>query len=131
VGACWRNPERVCEGTAEMSLFEQASIKVERTRELEELKGSITRVFAPQKVQKFLERLQSKGIRIRDWDAILAQQALDREDEALAKSGSSAQALYQALSMSDQAQMREFYLSRIEEVDEALRHRFKRIYQYY
>jgi hypothetical protein len=114
-----------------MSLFEQASIKVERTRELEELKGSITRVFAPQKVQKFLERLQSKGIRIRDWDAILAQQALDREDEALAKSGSSAQALYQALSMSDQAQMREFYLSRIEEVDEALRHRFKRIYQYY
>jgi len=39
--------------------------------------------------------------------------------------------LYQALPLSDQAQMREFYLSQLETVDIALRHKFKKLYQYY
>ena len=33
--------------------------------------------------------------------------------------------------VSDQAQMREFYLSKLETVDQALRHKFKKLYQYY
>ena len=59
------------------------------------------------------------------------------EDVAVAsKSGSpdsklSAWQLYQALPLSDQAQMREFYLSKLETVDTALRHKFKKLYQYY
>jgi hypothetical protein len=114
-----------------MTGFEQATIKVEKTKEFEELKAAISRVFDPQKVEQFLKRVLSNGVRIRDWDALVAKRALDRADETLAKSGKTSQALYQALSLSDQAQMREFYLSRIEEVDEALRHKFKKIYQYY
>ncbi len=43
----------------------------------------------------------------------------------------SAAQLYQALPVSDQAQMREFYLSKLEGVDMALRHKFKKLYQYY
>jgi hypothetical protein len=43
----------------------------------------------------------------------------------------SAWQLYQALPLSDQAQMREFYLSKLETVDIALRHKFKKLYQYY
>jgi hypothetical protein len=35
------------------------------------------------------------------------------------------------LTVSDQAQIREFYLSRIEEIDADLRHKFKKLYQYY
>ena len=50
-------------------------------------------------------------------------------DDTLAKSG--AQKLYQALTVSDQAQMREFYLSRVEEVDSALRTKFQQLYRYY
>jgi hypothetical protein len=42
-----------------------------------------------------------------------------------------AQQLYQGLPVSDQAQMREFYLSKLEGVDIALRHKFKKLYQYY
>jgi hypothetical protein len=42
-----------------------------------------------------------------------------------------AQELYQSLTLSDQAQMREFYLSKLEGVDSALRHKFKKLYQYY
>ncbi len=39
--------------------------------------------------------------------------------------------LYQALTVSDQAQMREFYLSKIEEIEPTLRHKFRKLYQYY
>jgi hypothetical protein len=39
--------------------------------------------------------------------------------------------LYAALPVSDQAQMKEFYLSRVEEVDSALRTKFQKLYQYY
>jgi hypothetical protein len=39
--------------------------------------------------------------------------------------------LYKALTLSDQAQMREFYLSKLEGVEVALRHKFKKLYQYY
>ena len=114
-----------------MAGFEKAIIRVENEKDFDELKSAITRVFAAQNVEKFLSRLQGDGIRIRDWDAILNKRALERSDEGLAKSGTTAQQRYQALSLSDQAQMREFYLSRIEEVEEALRHKFKKIYQYY
>ena len=33
--------------------------------------------------------------------------------------------------LSDQAQMREFYLSKLETVEQAMRHKFRKLYQYY
>jgi hypothetical protein len=42
-----------------------------------------------------------------------------------------APASYGSLTLSDEAQMREFYLSKIEEIEPALRTRFKKLYQYY
>jgi hypothetical protein len=39
--------------------------------------------------------------------------------------------LYQGLPVSDQAQIRELYLSRIEQVDRVLRERFSKLYRYY
>jgi hypothetical protein len=53
------------------------------------------------------------------------------EEVAGAKSELDALALYEGLPLSDQAQMREFYLSKLEAVDVGLRHRFKKLYQYY
>jgi hypothetical protein len=43
----------------------------------------------------------------------------------------SARGLYQELTLTDQGQMREFYLSKLEGVEEALRHKFKKVFQYY
>ena len=43
----------------------------------------------------------------------------------------SARQLYASLTLSDQAQMRELYLSKLETVDITLRHKFKKLYQYY
>ena len=111
--------------------FEQATIKVEKETEFEELRSAIDRAFNPARVETFLRSLQGSGIRVRDWDSVLAKRIIERTDESLAKSEETALSLYQALSVSDQAQLREFYLSRIEGVDLALRTRFQKLYRYY
>ena len=111
--------------------FEQAIIRVEREAEFEELKGAIVRAFAPEKVETLLKQVRSAGRRVRDFEGILAKRVLEKADEVLAKSGKTAESLYGSLSLSDQAQMREFYLSKLEEVAPELRARFQKLYQYY
>ena len=105
--------------------FEQAAIKVEKTQEFSKLQARIEEAFAPARVEQFLKQMDRKRIRIRDFDGVVAQRVLDA-DEA-----QNSQQLYQSLTLSDQAMMREFYLSKIEEVDRSLRHKFKKLYQYY
>ena len=51
-------------------------------------------------------------------------------DSTLASKAGAARSLYESLPVSDQAQLREFYLSKIEEVEPALRARFHKVYQY-
>ena len=105
--------------------FEQAAIKVEKAQEFARLQAAIEQAFAAEKVERFLKQIDRKGIRIREFDAVLAQRIFDGE------TAQNSQQLYQSLTLSDQAQMREFYLSKIEKVDTALRHQFKKLYQYY
>ena len=107
--------------------FEQAAIRVEKEAEFAELKRAVESAFQPEHVERFLKLLERKSIRVRDFEAVLASRAL----EEAARSSAKAWALYQALTVSDQAQMRELYLSKLETVDQALRHRFKKLYQYY
>jgi hypothetical protein len=107
--------------------FEQAAIKVQKTQEFARLQGAIEQAFLPGKVERFLKQLDRKGIRVRDFDALLAQRVLEGFGEARLD----ALQLYQSLPLSDQAQMRELYLSKLEGVDIALRHKFKKLYQYY
>ena len=107
--------------------FEQAAIKVQKEREFAKLQAAVEQAFLPEKVVRFLKQLDRKGIRVRDLDAILAQRVL----EAFGEAGLNAQQLYDALGVSDQALMREFYLSKLETVEQALRHKFKKLYQYY
>ena len=111
--------------------FEQAVIKVDKEAQFAELKASIERVFVPGSVERYLKWMASEGIRIRNFEGVLEKQALEHVDGELKKGGKSAQELYQELTVSDQGQLREFYLSKLEQVDVAVRHRFRRIYQYY
>ncbi len=108
--------------------FEQATIKVEKEREFGELKSALEQVFAADRVAKYLKKLDGRGIRIRDIDRVLVANVID--DVAGSKSGT-ARSLYEALTVSDQAQMRELYLFKIEEVEPALRAKFNKLYQYY
>ncbi len=108
--------------------FEQAAIKVEKEQEFEQLKDVITRAFRSETVETFLKRLSSSGLRIRNWDAVLAEGVFERLERAPARSMTR---LYEALTISDRAQIRELYLFRVEEVDPALRTKFHKVYQYY
>jgi hypothetical protein len=107
--------------------FEQAAIKIEKQQEFARLQAAIVQAFLPEKAERFLKQLDRKGIRVRDFDAVLAQRLL----EGFGDAGLNAKQLYESLTLSDQAQMREFYLSKLEGVDVALRHKFKKLYQYY
>ncbi|MGB8987531.1 MAG: hypothetical protein WCC37_13105, partial [Candidatus Sulfotelmatobacter sp.] len=109
--------------------FEQATIKVQKEAEFAKLQAAVERAFLPEKAERFLKQLDRKGIRVRDFDGVLTARAL--EDAVGSKAELSASQLYQALPVSDQAQMREFYLSKLEGIDAALRHKFKKLYQYY
>jgi len=108
-------------------VFEQAAIKVEKEKEFEDLKAAINRVFAPENAHKFLKHVASAGLRIRDFDGVLRKRVLERARG----SGQSAKDLYAALSVTDQAQMKEFYLFKVEEVGPELRAKYQKIYQYY
>jgi hypothetical protein len=105
--------------------FEQAAIKVEKAQEYARLQAAVEQAFLPDKVERFLKQMDRKGIRIRDFDGVLAQRVLDGE------TAQNSQQLYQVLTVSDQAQMREFYLSKLEAVEPSLRHKFRKLYQYY
>ena len=108
--------------------FEQATIKVEKEKEFEELKAAINRAFASEVVEKYLKRVVRAGLRIRDFDSVLAKGVLERVG---ALAGTKAKSLYEALTVTDRAQMKEFYLSKIEEVGPELRAKYQKIYQYY
>jgi hypothetical protein len=109
--------------------FQQTVIRVEKEKEFEELKGAIKRALDSGRVEGFLKRVRKSGARVRDLEVILARGAFEKVDATLAKLG--AQKLYQALTVSDQAQMREFYLSKVEEVEPGLRTKFQQLYRYY
>ena len=105
--------------------FEQAAIKIEKAQEFARLQAAIEQAFLPDKVERFLKQMDRKGIRIRDFDALLAQRVLDGD------TAQNSQQLYQSLALTDQAQIRELYLSKLEGIDSALRYKFKKLYQYY
>jgi hypothetical protein len=111
--------------------FEQATIRVEKETQFAELKSAIERAFSSQNVEKLLKRLDSRSIRIRDFDNVLEKKAIEQVDATLRQTGKTAKGLYLELTLTDQAQMREFYLSKLEQVEQSLRHKFHKIYQYY
>jgi hypothetical protein len=108
--------------------FEQAAIKIEKEQEFGELKAAVNRAFAPEAVEKFLRRVASSGLRIRDFDGVLAKGVFEQTG---ALTGQRAKDLYESLSLTDRAQMKEFYLFKIEEVGPELRAKYPKLYQYY
>jgi hypothetical protein len=108
--------------------FEQGVMKVESEREFGDLKAAIEKAFSAGVVTKYLKELDGRKIRIRDMEKVFSADAIDR---TVGDKVGAARGLYEALPVSDQSQVREFYLSKVEEVDQALRAKFPRLYQYY
>jgi hypothetical protein len=110
--------------------FEQAAIKVQKEKEFEELRRAITRAFSPERIEGFLKRVRRARIRIRDFDSALDRGLLDGEGPVKAP-GESAKRLYGELTVTDQAQIKEFYLFRVEETRPELRAKFQKLFRYY
>ena len=107
-------------------VFVQPVVKIDNEKEFEELKGLVSRALAPEEMENFLKKAEKKGVRVRQVEAAFENGIFDSKNP-----GRTALSLYQALTVSDQAQMREFYLSRVEEIKPTLRHKFRKLYQYY
>ena len=111
--------------------YQQAQIAVTKAAEFEQLKSALERIFSPAALDKFYRKLQSRTIAVREFEKIVGLGILESVDGTLAKSGTTAKKLYEALTVSDQALMREFYLEKIEKVDQKVRQKYQKIYQYY
>jgi len=111
--------------------FQQAGIGVEKLEEFEQLRSALGRIFSAGAVESFLRLLQRKGVPIRDFDRVLREQLLEKADRDLAKTGRGARQWYDALSVGDQAQVREFYLTALEAVNLSLREKYRKLYRYY
>ena len=105
--------------------FEQATIKVEQEKEFGELKGAIERMFRPEKSRSFSSGWRRQASASGTGTRCSLKVCIERVDDNVGKS-TTARKLYEALPVSDQAQMREFYLSKLEEVDEELRTKYQK-----
>jgi hypothetical protein len=111
--------------------FQQAGLKVEKLEEFEQLQSVLKRVFASQNTERFLQLLQRKGVPIRDFERVLRERLLEGADPAATKGGKGAGQLYEALSVGDQAQIRERYLTALEDIELPLREKYSKLYRYY
>jgi predicted RNA binding protein with dsRBD fold (UPF0201 family) len=111
--------------------YQQAQIAVTKTEDFEQLKSALEHIFSSAAVEKFYSKLQSRTVYVREFEKVLELGILESVDNALAKSGKSAKALYESLTVSDQALMREFYLEQIEKVDPKVRQKYQKVYRYY
>jgi hypothetical protein len=111
--------------------YQQAQITVTKTEDFEQLKAALDRIFSTTAVEKFYSKLQSRTVYVREFEKIVDLGILESVDIELAKSGKSAKTLYESLTISDQALMREFYLERIEKVDAKVRQKYQKVYRYY
>jgi hypothetical protein len=111
--------------------YEQAGIAIERPEQFAALRSSIERAVSAANVEKFLKKLVSNSVNVRDFETVLNKKLLEQVDAHLVKSGTTALALWQQLTVADQGQMREFYLTTIEEIELGLRQKYNKIYRYY
>jgi hypothetical protein len=108
--------------------FRQAAIPIERQQEFQALRAAVEEVFASPLAGKFLGLLKSRGVPVRRFEQVLAEGLIERAHPGLG-SRKPAQALYDALPVSDKSQIREFYLQELEQVASELRRKYSNLYR--
>jgi hypothetical protein len=102
-------------------MFEQAVLPIQDEKTFAEIRQALDETFAAQHVASFLRRVIRTKLRVRQFEAILANGFLGAETPAK----------YAALSDTDRGQVREQYLRRVEQVEPELRAKFLKAYAYY
>ncbi|HEX3661542.1 MAG TPA: hypothetical protein VHU89_08915 [Acidobacteriaceae bacterium] len=102
-------------------MYEQAAIPVQNEATFTVVRQAMDEAFAPEQAARFLRRVESARLRVRQFEAVLAHGLL----------GSPAQAAYAALGDADRGQIREQYLRRVEKVAPEVRQKYFRLYAGY
>jgi hypothetical protein len=102
-------------------MFVQAVLPIVDEARLAAIKASLELLFTSGNVAGFLKRVRRAKLRVRDFEGLLQRGLL----------GASTVETYQALCDSDRGQVRELYLALVEQVPQALRGKFLKVYAYY
>jgi|SRR3954467_15846268 hypothetical protein len=105
--------------------FEQAKLAVGNEVAFAESKALLESAFSAANVEKFLKSVSKQGLKVRQFEEVRDAGLLDRY-----RGGKSVIELWNELTGADQGQVREMYLTKLEEVAPALRQKFLKIYQY-
>jgi len=105
--------------------FEQAKLAVGNEVAFAEFKALLESAFSNANVERFLKSVSKQGLRIREFEPVRDAGLLDRY-----RGGKSVTELWNELTGADQGQVREMYLTKLEEVAPAMRKKFARLYQY-
>ncbi len=104
-----------------MGMFEQAVLPVQDEKTFTGVSEALGQAFSARNVEDFLRRVKRSGLRAREFEAVLSKGLLGKETPAR----------YAALGNGDQGQIREKYLSLVEQVAPELRAQFLKVYAYY
>ncbi len=105
--------------------FEQAKLAVGNEAGFTEFKTVLDGAFSAASVGRFLKSVSKRGLRVRQFEQVRDAGLLD-----VFRGGKSVASLWGELTAADQGQVREMYLTKLEEVAPELRFKFSKIYQY-
>jgi hypothetical protein len=108
-------------------MFSQAPIEVENEAVFVELKAAIENAVNA-RAEDFLHLVWRFGLSIRQFEQLLRERVFEQLPGA--RPSRPCQELFQELGSSDQGQIREFYLTRIEEIPAELRTRYAKVFRY-
>jgi|SRR5579872_5833435 len=104
--------------------YQQATIPVVDTQAFTALRGMIEAALG-EHAEKYLGSMAHFGLNIREFEKAIEKGIIER---AVGQSGS--HTMYGKLPVTDQGQLREFYLTRVDEVDSDLKEKYKKLYRY-
>jgi hypothetical protein len=102
-------------------MFEKPVLEVQDTASYEVVRSAIQAALAQASAGKFLKKLDSQRMRVRDFASVLGKGLL----------GQDAIAAYGRLGDLDRGQIRELYLESVEHVAPELRKKYLKVYAYY
>jgi len=108
-------------GNPAVGNFEQPVLAIADPDRFHAVHAPIEEAFSAPKLTGFLQSLSRRGLRIRNFEAVLSNGIL----------GPNAKAEYTKLGNADQGQIREFYLASLEKVAPDVREKFFKLYAYY
>ena len=109
--------------------FEQAAIKIEKVQEFARLQAAVEQAFLPEKVERFLKQLDSKGIRIRDFDGDAGGATAGRRRGRIGTGAPSS--CIRRCRFPIRRRCASFICRGSKASTSTLRHKFKKLYQYY